>query len=733
MATDAAGGRRPARGHWVVGLLLGSATLWLWLQTAPWPDTPDGFIHLQRTRALAEALRQGVFYPRWFPDFAFGYGHPILHYYAPASYYPPALFHLLGLDLVSAARAALALVYALSGVAAYLALRRVASPPAALAGALLTLAFPYRLYDLNVRGALPEFTAFLWPPLLLYAAIGVLAAPGRWWTSGSALLLALAWAGLALTHNLTALMAALLLAATLPVIALRPGSPPHHYNYAKRLLSTAARLGFPALLGVLLSAFYTLPALLEAGWVGIGAAGGTGGYAAHFAAWPTLAQAALRYRYPSAADPTVPLPLYALPLLVWGSVRLLRPGRSRFALALTLWVTLLLVWLTTQSSAPLWDPAAPLLGKLQFPWRWQTLLTFALGVLAALLLDGVFAARPHSAAAWIGAGAIGVLLFVYAADLPAMPLTGGLQARDLWAFDAAHGQIGGTWTGEFLPRWVSAPRWTLSRAPETPPAPQPSATLTALPVAVGHLDAAYSLHAAAPLTVTLDRFYFPAWEVQVDGVAQTPRPAGELGLQAVPLPAGDHQMTVRWRATPALRLGRGLSALGWLLMLFLIYQRRARIEMAGWLALGLVALLGISGLTEVSAPPTPVAADFGDVRLEAADIPPVHLGNAAQVRLFWTATTTPSDLVVYVHILGPDGAVIAQWDEPLGTAYRPPARIPPGLLFSQTVAVPLPAELGAGRYLVLAGLYPAGAADAPLTAAGQETPRVALGTVEVTR
>lgn len=733
MAAHAAGGRRPARGRWAMGLLLVSATLWLWLQTAPWPDTPDGFIHLQRTRALAEALRQGVFYPRWFPDFAFGYGHPILHYYAPASYYPPALLHLLGLGLVSATRVALALVYALSGAAAYLALRRVASPPAALAGALLTLAFPYRLYDLNVRGALPEFAAFLWPPLLLYGAVGVLAAPGRWWTSRSALLLALAWAGLALTHNLTALMAALLLLATLPLVALRRGVPPYRHSYTKRLLSTAARLGLPALLGVLLSAFYTLPALLEAGWVGIGADRATGGYAAHFATWSNLAQAAPRYRYPSAAGPTVPLPLYALPLLAWGGVALVWPERRRFALALALFAALLLVWLTTQSSAPLWDLAAPLLGKLQFPWRWQTLLALALGALSALLLDGVFAARPQSAAAWLGAAAIGVLLFVYAAALPATPLTGGLQARDLWAFDATHGQIGGTWTGEFLPRWVAAPRWTLGRAPETPPAPQPPAALTALPVAVGYLNATYSLHAAAPLTVTLDRFYFPAWQVQVDGVSQPPQPAGELGLLAVLLPAGDHLMTVRWRATRAIWLGRGLSALGWLLILSLLYQRRARFGMAVWLALGLVALLGLSGLTARSATPAPVAADFGDVRLEAAEIPPVYPGGAAQVRLFWTATATPADLVVYVHILGPDGAVMAQWDEPLGTAYRPPARILPGLLFSQTVDVPLPAELSAGRYPVLAGLYPAGAADAPLTAAGQATPRVALGMLEVIR
>src|SRR5690606_28110499 len=133
--------------------------------------------HLQRIRALADALRQGVLYPRWFPDFSFGYGHPILHYYAPGFYYPPALLHLLGLDLINAGRVALALGYGLSGAAAYLALRTFTAPPAALVGSVMTLLFPYRLYDLWVRGALPEFAAFLWPPLLLYASIRALRTP----------------------------------------------------------------------------------------------------------------------------------------------------------------------------------------------------------------------------------------------------------------------------------------------------------------------------------------------------------------------------------------------------------------------------------------------------------------------------------------------------------------------------------------------------------------------------
>ena len=157
---------------WLAVLVLFAvAALALYAATSRWPQTPDGLFHLQRVRSLSEALAAGVLFPRWFPDFAFGYGHPILNYYAPAFYYPPALLHWGGIGVIEAVRFTLALVFGLSGVTMYVLLRLWVSLPAALVGSVLYLAFPYHLYDLFVRGALPEFAAFLWLPLILLVAV----------------------------------------------------------------------------------------------------------------------------------------------------------------------------------------------------------------------------------------------------------------------------------------------------------------------------------------------------------------------------------------------------------------------------------------------------------------------------------------------------------------------------------------------------------------------------------
>jgi uncharacterized membrane protein len=114
----------------LVILLGGGAALWLSMLQG-WPDTPDGAFHLQRVRALSEALAQGVLFPRTFPDFAFGYGYPVLNFYAPAFYYPPALLHLLGLDVVTATRLTLLATVLISMAAMIGFLRALGLRPAA--------------------------------------------------------------------------------------------------------------------------------------------------------------------------------------------------------------------------------------------------------------------------------------------------------------------------------------------------------------------------------------------------------------------------------------------------------------------------------------------------------------------------------------------------------------------------------------------------------------------------
>ena len=51
-----------------------------------------------------KAFQDGILYPRWAPDFAFGYGYPFFNIYGPLSSYVGELFLWLGFDYVGAVK-----------------------------------------------------------------------------------------------------------------------------------------------------------------------------------------------------------------------------------------------------------------------------------------------------------------------------------------------------------------------------------------------------------------------------------------------------------------------------------------------------------------------------------------------------------------------------------------------------------------------------------------------------
>jgi hypothetical protein len=173
---------------------------------------------------------------------------------------------------------------------------------------------------------------------------------------------------------------------------------------------------------------------------------------------------------------------------------------------------------------------------------------------------------------------------------------------------------------------------------------------------------------------------------------------------------------------------------------------------AAWVSVGLLLVLGASGVTARSSVPQRVGADFDSVRLEAAEVGPVQAGQAgteagqagteaeagraqagtvAPVRLYWSIQGPVEPLVAYVHVVDAAGVVVAQNDGPLGGEFTPAARWRPGLVVPHTHWVPLPRDLPPGEYQVLAGVYRPGDPGAPLVAAGAEAARVPVGVLKV--
>lgn len=114
-------------------------------------------------------------------------------------------------------------------------------------------------------------------------------------------------------------------------------------------------------------------------------------------------------------------------------------------------------------------------------------------------------------------------------------------------------------------------------------------------------------------------------------------------------------------------------------------------------------------LQEPQAAEIALEANLGDLvtlrGFATADAQPAP-GDVLLVTLFWEAQRPiERAYTVFVHLIGPDGRLVAQADgEPVGGS-RPTTGWQPGETIRDGYALPLPADLPPGRYLLQAGLY----------------------------
>jgi hypothetical protein len=164
--------------------------------------THDGHLHYHRVAAMRYAWENGLFFTRWLPDLAFGYGYPFFVYREPLPLYAVLWPHLLGLSLPAATNLFYAVTILACGWFMFLWVRDILGSWAGLVAGMAYMAAPYVLVDALVRGNSPESAALPLLPLLLWAG-------RRWLLEGRARWFGTAVLGLillALSHNISMLI-----------------------------------------------------------------------------------------------------------------------------------------------------------------------------------------------------------------------------------------------------------------------------------------------------------------------------------------------------------------------------------------------------------------------------------------------------------------------------------------------------------------------------------------------
>ena len=538
----------------LLGLLLCAPLL---LTTCP--GGHDIYHHLIFSHHFSSQLLQGDLYPRWLSQMNGGFGSPTFFFYPPIPYYLTTLFVWLpeqGALGCSPLTFSICLALILSGLTVYRWLREWSDRRPALLLALIYMVLPYHfLVDLYVRFSFAEFWSFVWMPLILYyhRRIGQ-GEPGA--IPGLALSLAL----LIGTHLPTFLIFMPVLIGT----SLLPApTRPRAIGYGR----TALGIG----LGIALAAIYWLPAMTTQDYVSMPSmyVGFMHYSNAFLSSWPTPEQGWTFRRYLM----VITVGTCLLGGLAWLWSRHQQAPAVRLQSGYWLLVALGSLAMTLPLSKPLWD-LLPMLQKIQFPWRFNTVLTLAV---ITLLAQATSAIRQRPTA---GSGNRLAIWSLLLAGLLATQLLVGLEPLffdRLAAADIQRMTAISRSPLEYRPRWVPLEQFD-----------KPSLALlgaTTLPVRSDPPTLRWTLKEWAPRqirldiqaseagTLTLHQYYYPGWVARrAEQEASLALQPSSGGLLQIALPAGDYPLTVTLAPLPEELAGRGISLLALLDCLWLTWR-----------------------------------------------------------------------------------------------------------------------------------------------------------------
>ena len=494
----------------------------------------DFLFHLASWMDVCRQWHEGIFFPRWAEWANWGFGEPRFIFYPPASWIIGAyLGAILPWALVPAAYVWLTLM--LAGMSAWLLAKEWLSGTEAAAAAVFFAINPYHLVIVYYRSAFAELLASALFPLLVLAAIQVARGASR-----EAPKLALVFAAIWLANAPAAVIATyslalLLVAGCILRRSLRPLA----------LGSASMATGFG------LAAFYILPAAWEQRWVQIvGAFSAEYSFEHNFIFTHTNAPDFLLFNWKVSAV------ALCMMLIVWIAAVFVARRRREFGAAWWMFFAL-----AAASTLLMFSPSAilwlhlPEMRFVQFPWRW-------LGPLGLVFAVFVAAAVPFPVRKrriwWLAVVALITLIGVsIARDAP-------WDSQDIPSLVAAI-ESGRGYEGadEYQP--IRSDRYNLPQtALPVPPVTfsqddtrNPSDLVRIDKWTVERKNFHVDLHEETTLAIRL--LCYPAWTISVDGATVPGNCDDDTGQLLLTLPAGHHQIAIRFRRTWDRTAGAAIS------------------------------------------------------------------------------------------------------------------------------------------------------------------------------
>ena len=539
--------------------------------------TDDGALYFYQPIAMRYALSNGLVFSRWLPDAALGYGLPFFNYREPLPRFAVLILMLLGIKGGFAVNLTTILTVLPLGWGTYRFTRDVfGSEVAGIIAGVAAISAPFTLIGIYRRGSLPELMGLALIPWIGWAF---------WMTIQNqrvsrVITAAFLWAALLLTHNISALVFAPALAAYSVMLTWLA-----HNNQGRKasLLLVGAFLG-----GLGLAAFYWAPAFIEKDLIQV------------FALTTTRNNTFLYNFLPPSEIFALPAPANLAhlnpPMMIRISIVLIglaaigsfagwltyekREHRAHILALSSLAIMYLLLALPI--ALPIWE-AFPTLSFVQFPWRMIGRTIFPLTILA-----GVGSATIIERLQWkwsTSLTAIPALIFVIIGLPDARPLQWCPIPDDPHMTDVNEIELtalmGLDNEGAYFP--VTATRPTTSPLLEdyatdrTPQRFDESLLPSESKITLAYRPLGADIHIQTPEAFEARYlvYHFPGWRVWIDGGSVDTYPEAQTGLLHFTIPAGDHDIKIRFHSTPLRTLASLISGLSLVILVVVgIAQQR---------------------------------------------------------------------------------------------------------------------------------------------------------------
>lgn len=510
-----------------------------------------------RVYEMTKSLKGGIFPVRWVADLGYGYGYPIFNFYAPLAYYVGSVFEFLGFDTLEATKAMMVLGILLSGIFMYLMAKEFWGKQGGIVSALLYVYAPFHAVDIYVRGDVTEFWAYAFMPLAFFGFYKVYKTKGdlKWIITG-----ALGYAGIILSHNLTAMMVSPFLLAMLLVLS--------YVSYKDKDSRTIISLFKALMLGLSVSAFYFIPALYEQKYTNvISQIGGGAHFKDHFVCVYQLWQSQWGFggSAPGCFDGSsfmigkihIIFSLLAIAAtMVFVAMRKISRRDERVVIILLCVGGLLSsIILMISLSEPLWS-AIPLMAFFQFPWRFLLMASFFASILSGSLLWVMHITIKNGWVEYLISGVIIVVIILpnvkFFVPQTILRKTSG-DYTNIRTLKWATSKI----SDEYMPKDFPKPTDEMDVVRERVVF-NPNDTEIVNRAENPHVIE-LDLNAVRPTKIHFNIAYFPSWKLSVDGV-----PQGSIVSKGynVSLSSGNHKLQIKFKESNTEKIANFISIAG---------------------------------------------------------------------------------------------------------------------------------------------------------------------------